>query len=334
MSLDAGSIDSAVSFKDATDPRESRRLRARRSVEVLLALLLLAAAGLKAYQLFGNSGFVIPGFIHSKAILAVVIQMEILLSSWLLIGGFARGRFIVAIICFALFAFIASFEALHALPSCGCFGNVKVPPTATAVWDILAVMALWITRPRWRWADPPSPSRRLVFSGVAVAVLSAGALWTGYSLKVLPRERQVGPSSAGDGDLVVLEPRSWLNKPFGLLGEIDRSDSLRHGRWLILFYHFDCDSCLEAIPRYMSIATSMTSTGVNGPRVAFIAMPPVAPAGQDPVSPSSDYSRLVLRPDHDWFATTPVVAAIEDGSVLWADEGEIAVHPPTITQWR
>jgi hypothetical protein len=48
------------------------------------------------------------------------------------------------------------------------------------------------------------------------------------------------------------------------------------------------------------------------------------------VAPSSSYLRLSLKPDHDWFATTPVVAALVDGNVLWANEGEDAVHPPEL----
>jgi hypothetical protein len=326
--------ESAIASTNATDDRASSWSRRRRNVEVVLALVLLVAAGLKAYQLFSHSSSVIPALIHRKVILAAIIQAEILLSLWLLIGGAARIRFTVAIFSFSLFAAVAGYETLHALPSCGCFGDVKVPPALTAVLDVLAVVALWFTRSRHCEAETPPPSHRMIFSGAIVVAITAGALWTGYFLKVSPMEAAGGSSAATQGDLVVLEPQAWLNQHLPLFEEINGGSELRNGRWILVFYHYDCDSCLEAIPLYQSIATSMNETHSHKPKVAFIAMPPLAPTGQDPVSPSSNYSHLILRPDHDWFATTPVVAVIEDGRVLWADEGGKAVHPPLISQWK
>jgi thiol-disulfide isomerase/thioredoxin len=119
------------------------------------------------------------------------------------------------------------------------------------------------------------------------------------------------------GGLVVLEPASWLNHPFPLLDEIDNSAPLRAGRWLVLFYHYDCSDCQTAIPAYEALA--------NRVHIAFVAMPPL---GQSPVTDSPQYLNLRLRPDHDWFATTPLVVTLEDGQVAAFAEGENAIHPP------
>ena len=101
----------------------------RRSwIERVIAAVLLPSAFLKARQLLVGSGEIIPGLVHSPLLLALLIQSEILLALWLLIGGFARLRFIVAVGCFSIFALVSGYEAMHAMPSCGCFGNVKVPP--------------------------------------------------------------------------------------------------------------------------------------------------------------------------------------------------------------
>ena len=115
------------------------------------------------------------------------------------------------------------------------------------------------------------------------------------------------------------------------------ANPLRQGRWLVVLYHPDCDSCRAAIPLYAALATATEAAAERDqtkPRIAFVAMPPVVTPADDPVVPSTAYLHLNLKPDHDWFATTPVVAAIDDGRVIFAAEGEQAVQPPTIAAWR
>jgi hypothetical protein len=118
-----------------------------------------------------------------------------------------------------------------------------------------------------------------------------------------------------------------LHQTFPLLDEIDGSLPLRNGRWLVVLYHYDCETCLRAIPNYRSLGANPLDSDVH---IAFVQMPPDPPAGEDPVVPSSNYLHLKLRPDHEWFATTPVVVAIEDGRVMAANDGEKAVEPPPV----
>jgi hypothetical protein len=131
---------------------------------------------LKAHQLLLSPTPMIPGVIRSKAILAIVVESESLLAIWLLVGGAPRARFLAAITCFTLFAAVASYEAIHSVSSCGCFGNVKVPPIITATSDVSAVVALWFTRPRKGDPISPAPSRRRVIGGASVALLTSAAL--------------------------------------------------------------------------------------------------------------------------------------------------------------
>jgi hypothetical protein len=297
-----------------------------RGVEICVALVLFAAAGLKAYQLFTNSNHVVmPGLIHNQAVIAAIIQIELWLSIWLWVGGFARLRWVAALLCFSFFSMVASYEALHSMPSCGCFGNVKIPPAAAAVFDGFAVAALLFARPRGRFTEATWPSRRLVFGSAAIAIFSTGALWTGYFLKATP--------VATHDDLTVLEPEAWLNHPFPVLDEIGGGDPLRRGRWLVVLYHFDCESCRQAIPKYRAMAARYPKD-LSTPGIAFIAMPPLAPSGEDPVEPSPAYLRLSLSRGHDWFATTPIMAALQDGTVLFVADGKRAVDPPSVAQWR
>jgi hypothetical protein len=298
-------------------------------VNAILAVVLFLAASLKAYQLNADPGSLVFGVIHSQYVVIALIQTEVLLASWLLLNNSSRPRLIIAMLCFTVFAFAAVYEAYRSLASCGCFGILKVSPKITAGFDVIAVVLLWITRPRHNRFVGIRVQRIRLLAALTAALLASGISWTMFFLRVEPAIAK-NLSSATD-DLVVLEPELWVDKPFGLFDEIDGSAPLRHGRWLVVFYHYDCDSCLEAIPKYRSLVADATK---ESPHLAFVAMPPTAPAGQDPVTPSSASLRLNLRPDHDWFATTPVVVVLEDGRVLSAYDGEDAVDPPTISQWR
>jgi len=204
-----------------------------RYVENLLALVLLAAAALKAWQLSFDAVTSARVFVQKEAALAGLIEAEILLALWLLVGGAPRARFATASICLTLFAVVAGYDTLHAMPSCGCFGNVKVPPVITATFDVSTVIALWSTRParnRAEGRNEPPVSRRRLALGLTAATLASATLWTGYFVKL--HHARASTASALPSDLVVLDAAAWLNKPFILFDDIYGSAPLRTGRWL------------------------------------------------------------------------------------------------------
>jgi len=300
------------------------RLKCARAglVEITLALVLLAAAALKSHQLF-TGPIATPNLIfRTGRLLAGFIEVEFLLAIWLLIGGFTRLRFVCAMVCFTIFAAVSGYEAAHGAASCGCFGNLRVPPAITAVLDVSAIVALWLTRPRHIGWTLDWPTRPRPIGGISAALVGSGALWGMYFLK------SPVAAEAQTGGLIVLDPPSWIGKPFPLLDEINGDADLRHGRWIVLLYHYDCEDCVRAIPIYESLAAIH-----RGFRVAFLAMPPVAAAGADPLADSPQSVRLTLRQDHDWFATTPVSVALKDGRVLAAVSGSDAINPPDIPAW-
>jgi hypothetical protein len=231
---------------------------------------------------------------------------------------------------FSIFAAVASDEAAHAMSSCGCFGNLKIPPLLTAILDLSAVGALWWAWSRERRISISTPIMSRVLAGLALLIFLSGVLWTVYAFRFVVSVAAVSSPLAAANDLVILDSTSWLNKPFPLLSSIDGADELRSGRWYLLMYHYDCDSCLEAILNYRSFASAQDARSRY--RVAFIAMPPLPPPGKDPVPPSDRYLHLILRPDHDWFATTPVIVELDNGLVTFAAEGDKAVHPPNQPQ--
>jgi hypothetical protein len=209
------------------------RLSIHRGIKHFLAIILLSAAGLKAYQVFTNSGPVTSGLVHDRLVILGVIESEMLLGLWLLVGGIAPIRRIVAIICFACFAGISAYEALHQLPDCGCFGKMKIPPMFTAAFDVGAVFALLVIKPGSYERQINDKAQRRIVTGISFALLFSCGLWGTYLWQ--RAHPPINRSAAlENGDLVILDPGSWLNKPFPLIDDIDGGNRLSKGRWLVV----------------------------------------------------------------------------------------------------
>ena len=144
-------------------------------VRIALAAILLAAAGLKAYQLATEpvGGKDIFSFRWS---LIAQVEFEILLGVWLLSGLFKRPAWLAALACFAFFCCATLYKALSGAVSCGCFGKIEVSPWYTLVLDVCAVFALLVFPPDAK----PAPSgrisrRRLIATGMAAAFVAVPA---------------------------------------------------------------------------------------------------------------------------------------------------------------
>jgi hypothetical protein len=160
---------------------------------------------------------IVPGLISHRVIMFALIEAELLLALWLLVGGVSRTRFFIASVCFIVFAIVAGYEAINALPSCGCFGNVKVSPRITAAFDVFAIIALWFTRPQKSDATRPRLSHHRLVGAYLIFVAASAFLWTLYLRRASPAT--TGHYSDQSGSLVVLEPSTWQSKIFPLIGE-------------------------------------------------------------------------------------------------------------------
>src|SRR5579872_5066180 len=94
---------SSISLNESSKENSIIFSRYKRGIDVFLALVLIIAAVLKTHQNFSHSSPLIPGLMSSKIVLTFLIEVEILLGIWLIIGGFRRIQFIVALVCFATF---------------------------------------------------------------------------------------------------------------------------------------------------------------------------------------------------------------------------------------
>jgi methylamine utilization protein MauE len=295
----------------------------RRVVERILAVVLALAACLKAHDFLVDFNPYPVGPFDGRLLISILIGSELLLALWLMVGGFDRPRFLGGFVCFCLFSVITFHEASQAIPSCGCFGRAKVPPAITGCFDLSAVIALWMTRPKRTVPVAPRSFRRIFASAIALLLLASAAFSSSHIHRLLEAKTH--------GEPVVMEPDSWLNQPFPLLNSIDGGAQLRTGRWLLVLYHFDCDACRHAIPKYRAIAQAMRSQ-INPPHMAFVAIPPLASASQDPGYATPDVLHFSLPSNREWIATTPVVVFLREGRVNLVSAGEQAANPPEVPQ--
>jgi hypothetical protein len=304
------------------------RIKTLQSIEIALGCVLVGAAAMKCYQLYAGRSLILMSLFRNRLFLPAAFEGEFLIGIWLIFGGLGQLRRFVAAVTFFLFGVTAFFEAVRGSPSCGCFGNIPVPPIATALFDAFAVVVLvYFAKKKIGLTDRPLSRRQII--GIGAASILASICVCGAYFAEPATVGLVSGSYELYGGLVVLQPREWLGKSFPLFNHINGSIPMRSGRWRLVFYHYDCLDCLDAVTFYRALAANG-----DGIRTAFIAMPPLPSVGSDPVSDAADYLHLELSGDHEWFAPTPLVVAIQDGIVLAAEEGKSAVQPPDVAQWR
>jgi len=168
---------------------------------------------------------------------------------------------------------------------------------------------------RWR---PNIPGDRVIAPGaslrrllIVVAVwLSAGVAVVWASVALPAAAGSAFRQFTGNGELVILEPGTWIGKRFPLLPEIDIGERLSDGEWTALLYHHDCPECLQTIDRCNQIAAAASGSEIG---ITVIEIAPYADAARLPVHPRILRGRL--SNDREWFVPTPVVVSLADGVV-------------------
>jgi hypothetical protein len=300
-------------------------------VRTLAALLLLAAAGLKAYQLSTEpvSG---TGLLESSRwLLMAVVEFELFFGLWLIsellpwplrrsAGGEGVGvTWLAALICFAVFSFVSLYKGISGYETCGCFGKIKVTPWYTAMLDLSVVLSLLWFRPTRLLAH-----FRGELKALRARLAGVLALWFFFAVPsavAMALYRAANLSDAGfvvgDGRAVLLEPENWTGKRFPLLDYIDVGDQLREGAWLVLLYHHDCPKCRDAIGDLGWITCHMCKA-----RIALIEMPPCAQADHL-LAETKPFVCGRLRSDREWFAHAPVFVGLHSGIVMSAGSWSI-----------
>jgi hypothetical protein len=280
------------------------------------------------------------GLLNSRWVLVGVVEMELFLSFWLVGNVWPKTTWAAVLACFAAFSCVSLYKALSGYASCGCFGRVPVNPWYTTTLDLAIILSLLRWRPtrgeswgifgrvtgwgRSRFSEyhtamvgengtVPVSSRACVM-GVVVVWLAVGLpaayAMTSYTPTTLSNSGQI----IGRYKTVVLEPKTWMGKPFPLLDYIDVGETLKNGNWLVVLYHHDCPRCLEMIPRYEDQARQ-SANDPNAPCVALIEVPPFGAPEALPISSDSPCVLGQLSDKKEWFVETPAVLLIRSGVV-------------------
>jgi hypothetical protein len=283
------------------------------------AALLVIAAALKAYHLFTDRTLAV--YHGARWRQTALVEYELLLALWLLSGiGLQWGRRI-ALVTFLGFGCYAFYLGLSGKASCGCFGKVQVAPWWTFGIDAALVVLLSVWKPMRVRGDLELASGYVAFSARAFIVIIALFAVIGIPA-LLIGVRPAGLDMPIEGTLpnnriVVLKPEKWIGKPFPLTEYIDmvEREQLSRGSWIIVFYHYDCPVCQQAIPAYERLAEQLQSAKKDT-RIALIEILPYGPAALS--------SNFLCRPGRlndskEWFITTPTEVRITNGQVTAAN---------------
>jgi hypothetical protein len=295
-------------------------------VRSFLGLLLLTAVVLKVR----DHTYLPPQhtlrWLDRPSILFPLTGAELTVSALLLSGLWAPSTRKIAIAAFGVLGCAAAAEILMGAKSCGCFGNVEVPPWYTAGFDICAVVGLLLCKRPTMVTRHNCFVQRVAF---AVAIVLAGVATPAVLELYHPGVVTTGLIAARENDLfgaprsfVVLEPSVWASGPFTLASHIDAGPRLRTGRWIVMLVRHDCDHCIAAVPKFETFAATHPDS-----KLAIIEMPPYAQPGEElPITPDVSLTGK-LDTSRDWFATTPVAIYLRGGIVQSAVDGDKAATP-------
>lgn len=315
-----GSVAQSTPFPTGVSPDDTSHgaFSGYRIVQLILGALLMLTAILKAHAL-ATGPYPGSSIFTSRPVLIAVVEFELVLSLWLLIGFWPRIAWAVAIVTFAGFAGVSLHRGLSGETECGCFGRVEVNPWYMFLIDCCALVALLRWRPNAGLLPGLNPNWQtgLAFCGNAACIGILAAWWmTSYVPTTLGSTGEV----VGQDELVVLAPEEWVGKKLPLQQHIDVSAQLASGKWRLVLYHHDCAKCREVIPLYEQLAAARH--GPEDPRIVLIAVPPYAEPGAELVSVGSSYLTGRLSDSHKWFVHTPTELMLDNGIVTQVKELE------------
>lgn len=290
-------------------------------LRVLLALVLLMAAGLKAYQL-ATEPVIGTGLLDSRWLLIATVEFELFLGLWLLCGISPKPTWVAVLASFGLFTCVSLYKAVSGDATCGCFGPVQVNPWYTTTFDLGVLLSLLFWRPNRQEALLAVNGHQLLTQAVGVVLvwlsvgLPAGYAMSSYTDTTLSDTGEI----VGDGKIVVLRPETWIGKPLPLLSDIDVGDHFAVGQWTILFYHHDCPVCQSVL----AILRRLESSDVRSllPHLVPVEMPPYATGNGIALPESCGNLRGRLSARTEWFVEAPIAVSVRNSTVIDVRAGD------------
>jgi len=251
---------------------------------------------------------------------AFLAVAELAFAAWLLGGCFPRLLHALTLCVFGAFSLVALTQTARGAESCGCFGALRIGPAYMAAFDLSAVLALILVRPHPSAAGAGGAPAYRAGAAMALMLAATGALVL-HAARSGVLAATVSAVTADQSGPAVLLPDDWVGAAFPLLKHVDAPGNLERGTWVVLLHRADCPTCHDAMPRYRAMARA----GGADAQLSLLQMPSQddAASGDDP----GPWMSGRIRPDRQWFLTTPSALVLRDGIVLAAAQGADAVDP-------
>lgn len=282
-------------------------------LRILIAVILLVAAGMKMHQLATMPSFG-EGILHATWFNFLVVEFEIFFGLWLISGMMPTLTWLTSFGCFSIFAAVSFYKFLAEEVSCGCFGVVTISPWITCVFDLGIIGLLVYTRPTGIQACKPSivdEFSHLMRKRSQVAVLCL--LWLLVALPITYAaitgrhavSMELGEEFGGfhTKKTIILEPEQWLGKECPLLEYLVSSHNktnLKNGTWNLVLVHTDCPKCQQILSGFERRKTQ---------EIAVV----VIPSRPTETSPITSFPTFILNDQKNWHVKTPCMIKLSDG---------------------
>jgi hypothetical protein len=317
-------------------------------VRILVAVVLLVAAGLKCHQL-ATEPILEKTWLDARWLLMLTVEFELFFGLWLLSNNLPKLTWLTALGCFSTFTCISLWKAISGYASCGCFGTVHVNPWYTSTLDVTFVSALLIWRPchfllstNGRWIRDVGGKHFISLSqffrraSVVLLVwltlgLPAVYVMGSFSTAMLSEDGVI----LGESNCVSLEPEKWVDKRFPLFPFIEDaanatsvnkpplSQRLGEGEWAVLVYNESCPKCHSFL---VGVQHEFEKRIAEGKSLESLALIKTTPAGT-----SSSLRRNVVGgmvPPYHWFLREPVLCHLRDGVVMGCEWPNVSEQEP------
>ncbi|MDR1964229.1 MAG: hypothetical protein LBQ50_10655 [Planctomycetaceae bacterium] len=290
----------------------------------IVALILLVAAGLKAYQLATvplppviQGSFFTPllDLINNRYWLMIVILGEILFGLILIAGIGHQWTWLLSILTFSIFTLISLMKGLSGEGSCGCFGSVTVNPWITTVFDTTIVVLLGIFREplMFDFKLSGNEKRKLIVALFVWFILTVPILWAMLSFKEQIHATLGTEFLGANGTTtIMLEPEKWIGKEFPLWDYVDeKAGVLKQGDWIIIIGRKQCEECQKLIEK---LGTKNTI-----PLALLELDDGMADTNKHELYPSVSIQGM-LKIEDNWVILTPCLIQCRNGICIAVDE--------------
>jgi hypothetical protein len=275
-------------------------------VRFFVALILLVAASLKAYQL-ATEPVLGDGLFHARWFNVFVVEFELFFGTWLIFGMLPRLTWLASVGLFSVFSSISLYKAVSGETSCGCFGVVTVSPWITSVFDVVVVGLLLFVKPigivfniKNFYCEIVGLRKRGRIVVLAIVWLIVAVPITYIMLAVEKNVDELGYEFVGADSkkMFVLEPEKWIGKEFPLLPFLDEmfTNRIMEGSKDVVLFRFDCDECKSLIEKIKDKDSYI-----------FVEIP--SEESNVPLFSVPEY--MSLSGSREWWVETPVVFSLE-----------------------